>query len=129
MVTLAGYPVAIQPNCTAMLHVDLDNILTNDELATKADEVLRKTDDEGKIVVVTRNGRPAVAILKLEQLEELSGRTVSTNTPPAEFPGVTPPENSAPAAPEVPHEEPAPSTPPAPHTDNAPGSDLPDMPA
>lgn len=73
-----------------MLHVDLDNIVTNDELVSKAEEVLRKADDEGKIVVVTRNGRPAVAILKLEQLEELSGRTVNTTAQPVSAPAVTP---------------------------------------
>jgi prevent-host-death family protein len=84
-----------------MLHVDLDNILTHDELASKAEEVLRKSDEEGKIVVITRNGRPAVAVLKLEQLEELSGRTVSTNTPPHEFPGVI---HDAPAQTEEHHE-------------------------
>jgi prevent-host-death family protein len=64
-----------------MLHVDLDNILTHDELGSKVEEVLRKADDEGKILVVTRNGRPAVAILKLEELEKLSGHAVSPNTP------------------------------------------------
>lgn len=104
-----------------MLHVDLDNILTHDELAHKAEEVLRKADDEGKIVVITRNGRPAVAVLKLEQLEELSGRTVSTNQQPVEIPGVetgAPHPSSAPAEPSPVAEMPA----------DAPRSDLPDMP-
>lgn len=98
-----------------MLHVDLDNILTNDELASRADEVLKKADEDRQIIVITRNGRPAVALLKLEQLEELSGREVSTNHPAADLPHLEQP------APEV-HNEPAPEQ----HNDT---SGLPDMPA
>lgn len=64
-----------------MLNVELNNIVTNDELAQKADDVLRRVDEQGQIVVVTRNGRPAVALIKIEQLEELSGRTVTTEHP------------------------------------------------
>ncbi len=88
-----------------MLHVELDNILTHDELASKAEEVLRKADENNQILVITRNGRPAVAVLKLEQLEELSGRQVSTNQPPVELPHMnanavaTPPPPAAPMPP------------------------------
>jgi prevent-host-death family protein len=105
-----------------MLHVDLDNILTHDELASKAEEVLRKADEERQIVVITRNGRPAVAVLKLEQLEELSGREVSTNHPATELP---PMEQPTPSNTEEHHEEPAQ---PAPEQHND-SSGLPDMPA
>jgi prevent-host-death family protein len=85
-----------------MLHVDLDNILTHDELATKAEEVLRKADDEKKIVVITRNGRPAVAVLQLEMLEELSGKTVSSVQPPVVVPPLEPPMSTPPAPPAEP---------------------------
>jgi hypothetical protein len=81
-----------------MLHVDLDNILTQDELSHRADEVLKKADEEDKILVVTRGGRPAVAILKLEQLEKLSGREVAPASPPTEVAA----PSEAPAAPAVP---------------------------
>ncbi|HSI20488.1 MAG TPA: type II toxin-antitoxin system prevent-host-death family antitoxin [Verrucomicrobiae bacterium] len=128
-----------------MLHVDLDNILTHDELGSKAEEILRKADEEGKILVVTRNGRPAVAILKIEQLEELSGKTVSPATPTPNLAGFGADADAAPAAPLVntPNpamqgvpgqsqpqpapEMPAPMAPPSMGTPNPDG--LPDMPA
>jgi hypothetical protein len=83
-----------------MLNVDLDNIITQDELASRADEILRKADEEKKIVVVTRGGRPAVAILKIEELEALSGRSVTPNLPTGSTPSEsgTPAWSSAPAA-------------------------------
>jgi hypothetical protein len=78
-----------------MLHVDLDNILTHDELASRVDAVLKEADEENAIFVITRNGRPAVAILKLEELEQLSGRSVSPNMPSSALPGM---EHNTPAA-------------------------------
>jgi PHD/YefM family antitoxin component YafN of YafNO toxin-antitoxin module len=104
-----------------MLHVDLDNILTNDELASRVDAVLQEADEQNAIFVVTRNGRPAVAILKLEELEKLSGREVSAQTPATTLPGSehgTAATESAPAPmPEQQQSAPAPDQ-----------SGLPDMP-
>lgn len=114
-----------------MLHVDLDNILTHDELAPKAEEVLRKVDEENKIMVITRNGRPAVAMLKLEELENLSGRTVVPAMPVTEHPATSgisasPDLAVSQAASPTPDMQ---SAPPMPQVQPAPNpSGLPDMP-
>jgi hypothetical protein len=64
-----------------MLHVELENILTEDELAGKLATVLARADAEKQIYVITRGGKPSLAIIDLPQLENLSGRDVRVAAP------------------------------------------------
>ena len=39
-----------------MLHVDLDNILSDEQAISQVSELLRRADEDKEIIVVTRNG-------------------------------------------------------------------------
>ena len=79
-----------------MLHVELDNILTEEEATSQITSLLQRADEEKSLFVVTRNGKPSVAILKLEQLEDLSGHTTHTDEAPLLEKAPTEPMSAAP---------------------------------
>ena len=60
-----------------MIQIDLDKIVPIEDLPAKLNQVV---DDAhgGAIFVVTKEDRPAVAIVSIDQLEGLSGRKVVT---------------------------------------------------
>ncbi len=57
-----------------MIHVELEDIVTHDEFVNRAAALAQAADEEGRVIVVTRNGRAAVALVSLPQLEEISGK-------------------------------------------------------
>ncbi len=105
-----------------MLHVELDNILTEDQITTQIHDVLQRADENKELFVVTRAGHPAVAVLNLQMLEDLSGRTVHSEGVP-----LTPAKEDVVA--ENPIVEPVAETPATPIEETAPQPSLPDMPA
>lgn len=98
-----------------MIQIDLDKLVPFEDLPGKLDQVVNDAHN-GAIFVVTRDDRPAVAIVSVDQLEGLSGRKVITpggdapvETPP---PPPSPEENTEPVVP--PPAEPLPPPPPPP---------------
>lgn len=115
-----------------MLHVELENILGEDDAVRKARELIDLVDTTKAIVVVTRQNRPAVALIDVEQLENLTGRTVTPVAPLTSAPTEVvraPMSESVPvaAAPLVDPVMPNPAPEMAPALPELP--DLPDMPA
>jgi antitoxin (DNA-binding transcriptional repressor) of toxin-antitoxin stability system len=86
-----------------MIQIDLDKIIAFEDLPGRLSQVIDEAHN-GAIFVVTKEDRPAVAIVSIDQLEGLSGRKVVT--PLSE----TPSEESA--APPPPEPTPPPTTPP-----------------
>lgn len=87
-----------------MIKVDLDKIITTNALKAHLDEILYQTEEEEQIFVVTKKGRPRAAIINVDYLEELTGRSVEdesteytgydrVNQPPEA--GDQPPEETA----------------------------------
>lgn len=106
-----------------MIHVELEDIVTHDEFVNRAAALAQAADEEGRVIVVTRNGRAAVALVSLPQLEEISGkRAHAAGSPILPAAEVT----ELPAAPAVADEpsEPKQEEAPAP----LPKSDLPPLP-
>jgi antitoxin (DNA-binding transcriptional repressor) of toxin-antitoxin stability system len=102
-----------------MIQIDLDKIVPIEDLPGKLNQVI---DDAhaGAIYVVTKDDRPTVALVSVDQLEGLSGRKVIT--PLSAEAGGPPPPPPAPAEP--------PAAPPPPALEQtapppASGSDLP----
>jgi|GEM_PF-3519164 len=123
-----------------MLHVELENILGEDDAVRRARELIDLVDKTKQLVVVTRQNRPAVAMIDIDQLEKLTGRTVTpvaplpSSHPAAEEPFATTPAampapmlNELPDLPLPPLENPPFSTPPTPLEAPAPAA-LPNMP-
>lgn len=98
-----------------MIPIDLENIFTEDDAVAKAKELFEKVDTKKEVVLVTRSGKPAVALVNVAHLEELSGRSLS--------PQSTPNENSAAPAPSSPLVPPA-----QPVVEPSPLQDMPDLP-
>ena len=85
-----------------MIQIDLDKIVPIEDLPAKLNQVV---DDAhgGAIFVVTKEDRPAVAIVSIDQLEGLSGRKVVTpmsELPPSPGASPEPPPPPPPPAPE-----------------------------
>ncbi len=93
-----------------MIQIDLDKLVPIQDLPGKLDQIVDEAH-EGAIFVVTKDDRPAVAIVAVDQLEGLSGRKVvtpmngtSAEPPP---PSPSPEESVSPAT--VPPAEPLPA--------------------
>lgn len=113
-----------------MLHVELENILPEEEAVTKIRELLELVDTQKQIVVVNRAGRAAVALIDIKQLEDLTGHSVGT---PSSQPSMSvapgaeavQPDLSFPAMSMPPMPAPEPMTPPAPAPIPMPGTPVP----
>ena len=60
-----------------MLHVPLGNIFSEDEAARQFRLLVERVDGRHELLVVTKNSRPAVAMISVEELERLSGHSVT----------------------------------------------------
>lgn len=83
-----------------MIHVELEDIVTHDEFVNRAAALAQAADEEGRVIVVTRNGRAAVALVSLPQLEEISGKRAHAGGTPILPPA---PMNELPAEEPVTH--------------------------
>ncbi len=96
-----------------MLHIELENILSESEATAKIGELIAQVDGSDQIVVVTRNNQPAVALIAVAQLEGLTGRQVLPAAPKADAPvfpePVSPEPTPAPEQPDTPEVPAAPS--------------------
>lgn len=91
-----------------MIQIDLDKIVAFEDLPNRLNQVV---DDakSGAIFVITKDDRPAVAIVSIDQLEGLSGRKVVTplsepapiEPPPPPTPEPTLPPSPLPTGPDV----------------------------
>jgi hypothetical protein len=64
-----------------MLHVELENILSESEVTERIGSLISQIDSTENIVVVTRENRPAVALVSVHYLEGLTGREVRPAAP------------------------------------------------
>lgn len=87
-----------------MLQVELDNILTEEDALGKIQDIFHKVEDENQTYIITKSGRPAVAIISVEKLEQHEGKLIM---PPADTPSPIPaqapsePSDSLPDLPEL----------------------------
>lgn len=109
-----------------MLHVDLDKILTEEDAVSKIKEVFDHVEHNHEIYVVTNNGRPAVAVISIDDLEQHMGEKLdatgmSTPLPAADDDMSANPLPPPPPMPEMPAPVGTMSTPPLPPSlDNLP---------
>ena len=100
-----------------MLHVDLDHILTQETALSHIQDIFSQVESSGEIYLVTAQGKPAIALMNIEQLEQLTGKlntpTTETMQPAIEMPMSTPvqPEPELTPAPEQPQTTELPSMP------------------
>jgi len=59
-----------------MIKVDLDKIITAKALQEHLEQILLETEEEEKLFVITKNGRPKAALINVDYLQELTGRNV-----------------------------------------------------
>ena len=64
-----------------MLHVEIENILSEEDAVAKARDLIDRVDVEKLLVVITRQNRPAVAMIDVPTLEALTGKTVTPVAP------------------------------------------------
>jgi len=55
-----------------MIHVELDHILSEDDVAQRIRDLVAQVEQHGDMFVITNNGRPAVALVGIDKLESLS---------------------------------------------------------
>jgi len=99
-----------------MIQIDLDKLVPIEDLPAKLNQVV---DDAhgGAIYVITKDDRPAVAIVSVDQLEGLSGRKVITPMSTGAESELPPPPSPAPLAGQA---EPAAPPPPPPSSGASP---------
>lgn len=109
-----------------MLHVELDSILTEEDALGQIKHIFERVENEQVTYVITRNGRPALAIVDITTLEQGTAVAVAPAPQPQEEPFVPlaaeeplPPSqpsvfpNPAPISPVIPEEAPQPTFAPA----------------
>lgn len=64
-----------------MLHIELENIVSESEAIEQIGALIAKVDGSENIAVITRNNHPAVALIAVNQLEILTGRSVKPALP------------------------------------------------
>lgn len=107
-----------------MLHVDLDKILTEEDAVGKITDIFNRVENEKETYIITKNGRPAVAIISIDQLEQQQGSvTMEENKPESENPAPASTPTTAP----TPNLAPAVSLPPPPPPMDLPSMDLPPL--
>ena len=62
-----------------MLQVELDHILPENDAYTRIREIIQHVEEEKEVYVITKDGRPAVAIISAEQLVSTENITASTH--------------------------------------------------
>ena len=60
-----------------MLKVELDKIITEKALEQHLDSILNRVEDGGELFVITKKGLPKAALINVDYLEELTGRSVA----------------------------------------------------
>jgi prevent-host-death family protein len=101
---------------TYMLHVELENILSEDDAVRKARELIDRVDQTKQLVVITRQSKPAVVMIAIDQIEQLTGRAVTPVAPLASShasaePTLPNPVIATPAHLDTPPHQEAPATP------------------
>ncbi|MEI6478433.1 MAG: hypothetical protein WCO52_05610 [bacterium] len=83
-----------------MLHIDLNNILSEEDALQKISDIFTKVENEKVTYVLTKSGRPVLAIVDIDQLEQ-NFKTVGIDAPaaPVEMPAVQPTMPSLTASP------------------------------
>jgi len=67
-----------------MLHVALEHILTEEDAMSKINSIIEEVENQNETYVITKNGRPAVAIVNVTKLDEVTeGTTEQAKTDPA----------------------------------------------
>lgn len=108
---------------TYMLHVDLDKILTEEDAVGKITDIFNRVENEKETYIITKDGRPAVAIISIDQLEQQQGGvTMEENKPENPAPTEAPPTPV-----QVPNPAQATSLPPPPPPMDLPSMDLPPL--
>ena len=69
-----------------MLHVDLHNILTEEDALQKISDIFNQVEQQKETFVVTKNGRPVFAIVDIETLEKAEATPIVETTPVVEAP-------------------------------------------
>jgi prevent-host-death family protein len=104
-----------------MLNVDLDHILSETDALAKIQEIFDHVERDGEVYVITKNDRPAFAIVDIAHLEKSGVSAVAPVVTP-ELPTTPIPTQVAPAT------TPLSSTPTSPTTFEPSLPPLPDMP-
>jgi prevent-host-death family protein len=74
-----------------MLHVELENIVSETEAISRIGELMGRVDGTDQIVVITKNNQPSVALVSVAQLEGLTGRQVRPAAPMSATPPMVTP--------------------------------------
>ena len=94
-----------------MLHVDLDHILQEEEALNRIQDILNQVERSGEIYLLTKNGSPAVALMSIDQLEQLMPSQSTPAQPVAPAPEFAAAMPDYAAIPAMPTPEPAPIAP------------------
>ena len=80
-----------------MLQVDLDNILPEEDALQRITDIFQHVEEKKEVYVITKGGRPVLAIVDIEHLEkDMDGMTVQNSSSEPEAP-IAPAEPPAPA--------------------------------
>lgn len=63
-----------------MISVDLDKIITAQALQSHLESILYEVEEQEKMFVITKKGRPRAALINVDYLEELTGRSVKNES-------------------------------------------------
>lgn len=64
-----------------MIHADLDKILPEADALEKITSIIEEVETNQELFIITKSGRPAVAVINIDYLEELTGSQISTQGP------------------------------------------------
>lgn len=63
-----------------MIHADLDKILPEEDALEQITTIFNEVEKLRELYIITKNGRPAVAVINIDYLEELTGQEVKQST-------------------------------------------------
>lgn len=73
-----------------MLSVELDHILSEEDVAQKIQDILAQVENDGEMYVITKNSRPVAAIVNINQLSGTAQASVASAAPVAPVVPITP---------------------------------------
>lgn len=68
-----------------MIHADLDKILPEPDALEQITQIFHEVENYKELYVITKGGRPALAVINVDYLEELTGKPVAKDIPEEDF--------------------------------------------